>query len=341
VSLSSKTPSGRASVKIPAFLALALALLAVLVFSLGVGAVPLTPIQVLAALTGEPTKASHSAIVWDFRLARVLLVCVCGGALGAAGAGFQGLFRNPLADPYIVGASGGAALGATLSVVFAGESGFGVPIGVAGFVGALAAVFIVYTLAETSGYGSVAALLLAGAAFSTMLSAIVSLLLLINDRALQEVFAWLLGGFGGRSWPQLWQALLIAPIGIVALWAMARPLDALATGEDGAQALGLNLRWARFVIIAGASLATAAAVAAGGLIGFVGLIAPHLARPLFGAGHARLIPASMLLGALLLLLADGLARTLLAPIELPVGVFTALLGGPFFLILLRQRGRLA
>ncbi len=323
----------------PAYFVLILTVLVVLVISLGVGAVPLTPAQVIAALAGASIKASHSAIVWDFRLARVLLVCVCGGALGAAGAGFQGLFRNPLADPYIVGASGGAALGATLSVVWAGHSGINVPIGVAGFFGALAAVFIVYALTETSGYGSVAALLLAGAAFSTMLSAIVSLLLLLNDEALREVFAWLLGGFGGRSWPHLQQALLIAPLGVAALWWMARPLDALATGEDPAQALGLNLRWARFVIIASASLATAAAVAGGGIIGFVGLIAPHLARPLFGAGHARLIPASILMGALLLLLADGLARTLLAPIELPVGVFTALLGGPFFLILLRRQGR--
>lgn len=325
--------------QLQAFLILILTVLIVLVINLGVGAVPLTPTQVIAALAGASVKASHSAIVWDFRLARVLLVGVCGAALGAAGAGFQGLFRNPLADPYIVGASSGAALGATLSVVWAGHSRIDVPIGVAGFVGALAAVFIVYTAAEASSYGSVAALLLAGAAFSTMLSAIVSLLLLLNDEALREVFAWLLGGFGGRSWPHLQQALFIAPLGVAVLWWMARPLDALATGEDHAQALGLNLRWARFVIIASASLATAAAVAGGGIIGFVGLIAPHLARPLFGAGHARLIPASMLMGALLLLLSDGLARTLLAPIELPVGVFTALLGGPFFLILLRRRGR--
>ncbi len=329
----------RAFGQLPAYMVLTLILLVVFVISLGVGAVSMTPTQVIAALVGHPLKASHTAIVWDFRLARILLVCVCGGALGASGAGFQGLFRNPLADPYIVGASGGAALGATLSVMFAGKLGLSVPIGVAGFIGALIAVLSVYTLAETSGYGSVAALLLAGAAFSTILSAIVSLLLLLNDQALQTVFAWLLGGFAGRSWPHLWQVLLIAPIGSLVLWMMARPLDALTTGEDGAQALGLNLRWARFVIIAAASLATAAAVAGGGLIGFVGLIAPHLARPVFGAGHARLIPASMLIGALLLLLADGLARSVLAPLELPVGVFTALLGGPFFLILLRQRGR--
>lgn len=199
--------------------------------SLGVGAVPLTAGQVIAALKGTPIKASHSAIVWDFRLARGLLVCLCGAALSAAGVGFQGLFRNPLADPYIVGASSGAALGATLSVVFAGSSETSIPLNIAAFIGSLGAVFLVYLLAETSGFGSIAALLLAGAALSTMLSAIVSLLLILNDQALHEVFAWLLGGFGGRSWNHLEQTVWIAPLGIATLWLMSRPLDALTAGE--------------------------------------------------------------------------------------------------------------
>jgi iron complex transport system permease protein len=320
------------------FLLLVLALLAGLVLSLGVGAVALPPGQVFAALTGSPLKESHTAIIWDFRLARVLLVSLCGAALAAAGVGFQGLFRNPLADPYIVGASSGAALGAALSVVLAQRSGMSVPIGAAAFIGALCAVFAAHLLAEASGFGSIAALLLSGAALGSMLSAAASLLLLLNDEALREVFSWLLGGFGGRSWPQLSQTALIAPIGMAVLWLMARPLDALAAGEDSARALGLDLRWARFVIITGASLATAAAVSAGGIIGFVGLIAPHLARHMFGAGHAKLIPAAMLVGALLLLFADDLARGLLPPLELPVGVLTALLGGPFFFIIFRARG---
>jgi iron complex transport system permease protein len=320
---------------------LASVLLAGLVISLGVGAVALTPAQVAAALSGSPFKESHTAIVWDFRLARVLLVSLCGAALAAAGTGFQGLFRNPLADPYIVGASGGAALGATLSVVLAKATGLALPIGAAAFLGALCAVFVASLLAEASGSGSIAALLLSGAALSSMLSAGVSLLLLLNDEALREIFAWLLGGFGGRSWPHLHQTLLIAPIGMAALWLMARPLDALAAGEDGARALGLDLRWARFVVITAASLATAAAVSAGGIIGFVGLVAPHLARQIFGAGHTRLMPAAMLAGALLLLFADGLARGLLSPLELPVGVLTALLGGPFFFAIFRARSRAA
>jgi iron complex transport system permease protein len=320
-------------------LLLSLTVLLGLVISLGVGAVRLTPKEVFAALTGTPIKTFHSTIVWDFRLARGLLVCLCGAALSAAGVGFQGLFRNPLADPYIVGASSGAALGATLSVVLTHSSEMSLPINIAAFIGSLSAVFLVYLLTESSGFGSIAALLLAGAALSTMLSAIVSLLLILNDQALREVFAWLLGGFGGRSWNHLEQTVWVALIGIAALWLMSRPLDALAGGEDSAHALGLNLHWARFVIVGGASLATAAAVSAAGIIGFIGLISPHIARSLFGAGHAYLFPASMLIGMLLLLFADCLARGILPPLELPVGVLTALLGAPFFLFMLRWRGR--
>jgi len=318
-------------------LALLIVLLAVALLSLGVGAVSLTPAETFSALTGNPAKASHHPIVWDFRLARVLLAILCGASLSSAGVGFQGLFRNPLADPYIVGASGGAALGATLSAIFRG-SAFAVPMGVGAFFGSLLAVIIVFLIAEVSNFGSIAGLLLAGAAMSTMLSALVSLLLLLSDEVLHGVFFWLMGGFSGRSWSHLQQALWIAPLGISIVWIMSRSLDALATGEESAQALGLDLRRARIIIVVGASLATAAAVAVSGVIGFVGLIAPHLARKMVGATHARLLPVAMLLGGILLVFSDTLARTLMAPMEMPVGIFTALLGGPFFLYLLRSGG---
>jgi iron complex transport system permease protein len=260
------------------------------------------------------------------------LVILCGSALASAGAAFQGLFRNPLADPYIVGASGGAALGATLAVVF----GKAIPIGAAGFLGALAAVMVVYAIAETSNYGSMVSLLLAGAAMSTMLSGIVSLLVSMSNQVLHEVFAWLMGGFAGRSWSHLTQASIAALLGLAITLPMSRALDALSAGESSAEALGLDLRRARLLIVIGASLSTAAAVSASGIIGFIGLIAPHVARRLVGASHAVVIPASMLLGSILLLIADDVARTIAAPLELPVGVFTALLGGPFFLYLLRN-----
>ena len=314
------------------FIGLAALLFIGSLLSLGMGAVNISPSETLAALSGNPIKPSHLTILWDFRVARVLLVILCGSALASAGAAFQGLFRNPLADPYIVGASGGAALGATLSVVFDRT----VPIGVAGFLGALGAVLLVYAIAEASNFGSVVSLLLAGAAMSTMLSAIVSLLLILSDEVLHEIFSWLMGGFSGRSWSHLTQASVAAFLGIAIILPMSRALDALSAGESSAEALGLDLRRARLLIVIGASLATAAAVSASGIIGFVGLIAPHLARRLVGASHAVVIPASMLLGSILLLVADDLARTIAAPLELPVGVFTALLGGPFFLYLLRK-----
>ncbi len=303
--------------------------------SLGVGAIKLAPGEVIASLLRKSSRAVNETIIWDFRLARLLLVCVCGAALASAGTAFQGLFRNPLADPFIVGASGGAALGATLSVLIS-NNGIKVPISLAGFMGSIIAVLIVYSIAEFSNYGSVTALILAGTAMSTLLSAIVSLLLILSDEVMHEIFAWLMGGFSGRSWSHLHNAILVAPVGIAIIWLMARPLDALTSGEESAQSMGLNLRQTRLIIVIGASLATAAAVAASGIIGFIGLIAPHLARNLVGAKHSILIPTSMLIGALLLLFSDALARTLMAPIELPVGIFTALLGGPFFLYLLRK-----
>lgn len=311
-------------------LVLALGLVGVL--SLGVGAVNLTPEQVLRALFGpyDPSYATDATIIWDLRLARALLAALVGAGLAGAGAAFQGMFRNPLADPFVVGASGGAALGATLAII--GQAELLVPL--AAFAGALLAVVLVYIIATASGAATATALLLAGAALSTLLSALVSLVMLLNDQELHEIFAWLLGGFSGRSWPHLLLSAPLLLIGLALLWLLARPLDALTSGDETARSLGLPIGVARGVIVAAASLVTAAAVAAGGIIGFVGLAAPHISRRFCGASHARLIPASALVGALLLLIADCAARTVAAPLELPVGVLTALVGGPFLLWLL-------
>ena len=317
-------------------------LVIVIVLSLGVGAVSLPPRRVFDALLqpSDPrVKPTDISIVRDLRLARVLLAALIGAGLAAAGAAFQGLFRNPLADPYVVGASGGAALGASVAIVVGLTwrfAGFG-PVPLAAFAGSLLAVFLVYFIAEVGGKASAITLLLAGAALSTLLSAITSLLMLVRDSTLHEVFAWTMGGLSGRSWPHLWSSGPYLLVGLGALWLLARPLDALACGEETAESLGLPLAQARGALVAAASLTTAAAVASGGIIGFVGLVAPHAARLLFGAAHHRLIPASALLGALLLVLADDLARTILAPIELPVGIVTSLLGGTFFLYLLKTR----
>jgi iron complex transport system permease protein len=323
-------------------LGLLVLLLAALVLSLGVGAVYVPPRQVLHALLGSPdARPTDVAIVRDLRLARVLLAALIGAGLSVSGAAFQGLFRNPLADPFVVGASGGAALGATLAIVLGLNwrfAGFG-PVPLAAFAGALLAVFVVYNVAQVGGQTTAIALLLAGAALSTLLSAMVSLLMLLSDETLHEVFTWVMGGLSGRSWPHLWSSGPYLLAGVALLWLAARPLDALACGEETAQSLGLSLTYARGIVVGAASLATAAAVAAGGVIGFVGLVAPHIARLLFGATHRRVIPASALIGMLLLLLADDLARTAIAPVELPVGVVTSLLGGTFFLYLLKARQR--
>ncbi len=300
----------------------------------------LTPKETLSALFNSALKESHGTIIREFRLPRVLLVALCGAALAMAGVGFQGLFRNPLADPYVVGASGGAALGATLAVMFRFAQP-SVPIGIGAFIGSMLAVLVVFAISEFSHFGSIAGLLLAGSAMSAMLTAVVSMLLMMNEEVLHGIYAWLLGSFADASWGQLKQAAVLAPPAIIIVWLMARSMDALAAGEETAQSLGLNLRRARLLIVIGSSLATAAAVSVSGIIGFVGLIAPHLARSLVGANHKNMIPVSLLMGSLLLVAADDLARTLLAPVEMPVGIFTALLGGPFFLYLMKRGERRA
>lgn len=311
-----------------------------LVISLGVGAVQVPVEQMLSALFGRPDRALRAAdltIIWDLRLPRAVLAALVGAGLAGAGGAFQSMFRNPLADPFVIGASGGAALGATLAIVLAGNGPLrGVSTSLAAFVGALGAVFLVYLLAASSGE-TISALLLAGATLSTSLSAVVSLLMLLNDQKLQEIFAWLMGSFSGRSWPQLWASGPLILIGLGLLWLLARPLDALATGDDSARSLGLPLEQARVAIVCAASLVTAAAVASCGIIGFVGLIAPYIGRLLVGTGYRRLLPISALIGALMLLATDSLARSLMPPLELPVGIFTALIGGPSFLWLLRRR----
>lgn len=320
------------------------ALVGITVLSIGVGAVSLTPETVVRVLragshASPPGDSIAHSIVWHLRLPRALLAVLIGGGLGAAGAAFQGLFRNPLADPYTVGASSGAALGATLAIAFRwseGGAGFG-PVPLAAFVGSLGAVAAVYAIAQVGGRTPVIALLLAGAAMSTMLGAMVSLVAMLNDRALHEVFSWLLGGLGGRSWPHLQASGPYLIAGPIAFLFLARPLDALACGEVTAVTLGLPLTRTRGLIVGLASLVTAAAVAVAGTIGFVGLIAPHLARLIFGATHERVLPASVVIGAMLLVLADDVARTVIAPVELPVGIITALLGGPFFLYILKTR----
>jgi iron complex transport system permease protein len=296
-----------------------LALVAAALAGLKLGAVDL-PWTALPGLLTAGDGGVEAVIVRDLRLPRVLLAMLVGAGLAGAGAAYQALFRNPLAEPFVIGASSGAALGATTLLV-TGVAVALVPL--AAFGGALAAVVLVY--------------LLAGAAVTTVLDAAVSLVMIVEDQSLHAVFGWLLGGFASARWDQLaWGAPMILA-GIAWIWLLARPLDALSLGDETARSLGLSPLQGRVSVVAAASLATAAAVSVAGIIGFVGLMAPHAARLLFGARHRLLVPASCLLGALLVVAADLAARTVAVPREVPVGVVTALVGGPFFLYLLRSR----
>ena len=312
--------------------------------SLGVGAVTIPAervLQILGSTAVEQDPSTDATIVWDLRLPRILLAGLIGGGLGAAGAGYQGLFRNPLVDPFIIGTSSGAALGATLAIV-AGlrESVLGMgAVSTAALLGALSAVAVAYSIASIGGRVSIPSLLLAGVALSSFIGALVSLLIYWSHEKVITILGWLMGSLSGRGWSVLGTTTPMVLAGAFVLWLQSRALDSLAFGEETAASLGLRLGRLRVIVVVAASLATAAGVAAGGIIGFVGLVSPHVARLLVGARHAILIPASALLGAFLLVLADDLARTIAAPNELPIGVMTALLGSPFFLALLNTQGR--
>lgn len=320
-----------------AYAALILCLVMVAVLALSVGAVRLSPGAVIGALSGAGNDPVSRAIVVELRLPRICLGAVVGAGLGAAGAAYQALFRNPLADPFVVGASSGAAAGATL-VIVSGWAGSAVGVGPASlgaFLGAIGAVWLVYAIAAVGRMPAVA-ILLAGAVVSTMLGGFVWLMMALADASLHRIVAWLMGGLAGRGWDAVAGSGTLVMLGTGLLCVLGRPLDAVRCGDDTARSLGLRVGTVTALVLAGASLAVGAAVAAGGVIGFVGLAAPHLARPLVGATHARLLPASALVGSVLLLAADVVARTVVPPLELPIGVVTAILGGPLFLVVLHR-----
>lgn len=320
---------------------LALAVCGAVLIGVAVGPVWLRLDEVIRALGPVGSSADDPlarTIILELRLPRAALAACVGAGLAAAGAAYQGLFRNPLAEPFVIGTASGAALGAA-AVISLGWEGWTPawlsPVPFGAFAGALSAAAVTYLLAASSGSDSVVGLLLTGVAVATLLNAALWVLLTWNDQDLARIVAWLMGSLAGRGWADLGRVWPFLAIGVGGVWLLSRPLDALAEGEETASSLGLRVRLATGAVVALASLATAAAVAAGGIIGFVGLIAPHIARRLVGQTHAWLVPASALLGATLLVLADAAARTLTAPVELPVGVVTAALGGPFFLLLLR------
>jgi cobalamin transport system permease protein len=322
-------------------LALAAALVGTAAGSLLVGSAAIPARRTLALLLGIGPSIERT-ILLELRLPRILLALVVGAGLAGAGTAYQSLFLNPLADPFVIGASSGAALGATCAILagWGWESGWGVgALPLLAFCGALATVSLVYLIGATGTRSSPVSLLLAGAAVSTVAGALVSLLMILHDQSLGVIFNWLLGGLSSATWRQVGYGGPLVGLGLAFLGLLSRPLDALALGDETVESLGLSAVAFRLAIVLAATVATAAAVAMAGIIGFVGLVAPHAARLLVGGRNGRLLPASALLGALLLLLADDAARTLAAPQEIPISILTSLVGGPFFLYLLRRQSR--
>ena len=322
-------------------------LAAAMLVSSFVGAADLNPLATATALldkipfVGLPSSMSplDRAVLFQIRLPRVVLGALVGALLALAGAGYQGVFRNPLVDSGMLGASAGAGLGATLAIVDLSGAGPGV-VPIAAFVGSLSGVAVAYltgTVAsrQTVLGDGVATLLLAGIAVGSFLTAVQTFLLQRSQPDIQAVYSWLLGSLSAATWQQVTSILPYAAVSSVVILLHGRHLDVLAVGDEEARALGLRPAVVRTIVIAACALAAASAVAVSGLIGFVGIVVPHVARRLAGPSYTSVLPLSLLIGAGFLVLADTLARTVLSPAELPIGVVTALIGAPAFVWVLR------
>ncbi|MFD6464432.1 FecCD family ABC transporter permease [Streptomyces goshikiensis] len=325
-------------------LLLAAALAACAVAGLALGPVRIPPGQVLdTVLDGPGRPGAFASIVWDVRMPRVLLGAVVGAGLAVAGTVLQALVRNQLADPFLLGASSGASAGAVAVIVLGAGAGVlgGIGVPLAAFAGSMGALVAVYALARRGGTMTTGRLILAGVAVQYVLSALTSLVLVLaaHPDQMRSVLFWTLGGLGGARWDELALPAVALLLGTGLLIALARPLDLLLAGEEGARTLGLDTGRFRAAVFVLTSLVIGVLVAYSGAIGFVGLMVPHAARMVVGAGHRALLPVAALGGAVFLSLADLLARTAAAPEEIPVGVVTALVGGPFFLWMLRRSTR--
>jgi len=316
-----------------------------------VGAADLNPLATAAALVDRAAPFLHlptslgsldQAVLFQIRLPRVVLGALVGGLLALAGAGYQGVFRNPLVDSGMLGASAGAGLGATLAIVYLGGAGpRAVP--VAAFAGSLTGVLVAYATGAAASRRTVlgdgvATLLLAGIAVGSFLTAAQTFVLQRSASDVQAVYSWLLGSLSAASWQQVITILPYAAVSTVVLLLHGRHLDVLAVGDEEATALGLRPGRTRAIVVTASALAAASAVAVSGLIGFVGIVIPHVARRIAGPAYTSVLPLSLLIGAGFLVLADTLARTVLSPAELPIGVVTAFVGAPAFVWMLRGTG---
>lgn len=333
-----------------AWVVTALALVVALVVGVLIGPVSISPLAVAESLLPHlPLLHLHShvppldaAIVWQLRAPRVVLAALVGAVLAGGGASYQGVFRNPLADPYLLGVAAGAGLGATIVIDSGSFSSLALP--VAAFAGAVLAVAMTYSLGALGGRASEGVpgtsgrvVILAGVAVAALLTALQTYLQQRHTQQIQNIYDWLLGSFSSATWSDVTLVLPYIAVALVVLSLHRRYLDVMRVGEDEAGALGVHVARTRLVIVAAATLGTAAAVSVSGLIGFVGIIVPHLVRLLTRSSYRVILPLSMVGGAAFLVLADVVARTVESPTELPIGVVTAFVGAPFFLLVLRSR----
>ena len=320
-------------------------LLISVLFSLSVGAADITAgevigifaskIPIINRFVGGHYAEEHFTILYYIRLPRIVLAMLVGAALSSGGAAFQSLLRNPMADPYIIGVSSGAALGATLGIILKLNNLIGfMGTSLTAFLGAIITTFLVYGFSRLGHRVSVTTLLLAGIAFSSLASSLISLLMLFNHREIAEIVFWIMGSFSMTTWKDVYLALPGIFLGVFMIYFYSRELNIMALGEENAQSMGVDIERTKKILIFAVSLAASSSVAVSGIIGFVGLMVPHMVRMVVGPDYRFLIPISVLSGSLFLVLTDTLARTLLKPMEIPVGIITACLGGPFFLYIL-------
>lgn len=318
------------------YIALIITLALTVVMSATVGAVHIPFVDILRSLFGRASLKTDRLILFTLRLPRIIEAGLVGMALSVVGVCFQGLLKNPMADPYVLGISSGAATGATIAIVLGLSM---ITMNLFAFVLALVTIFAVYILARKGSKVDMTSMLLAGIAISSFLSAVISFLMMVNHNDMSRIVFWTMGGFSYITWYQIIISAFIIMPGSAVIYAYSRELNAMLTGEESAYHLGIDVERVKRVLLVVGSFITASAVSVSGIIGFVGLIIPHIVRIVVGPDHKTLIPISALVGAIFLILADTLSRVVLAPMEIPVGIVTAAVGGPYFLYLLAKSRR--
>ncbi|NLJ65764.1 MAG: iron chelate uptake ABC transporter family permease subunit [Clostridiales bacterium] len=333
------------------YIALLITLFVVVLFSCSVGAADLSMVDAFKIiiqklpfvgqiLIEEPITNTMVSIIWRIRMPRILLAGIVGAALAFSGTIYQGLFKNPMAESFVLGVSAGAALGGAIGMILGISRVMGIGgTGLMAFTGALLTTYLVYQLGRTGGRVSMTSLLLAGMAINFMLSAAISLLMIFNRQRMDNIIMWTMGSFANSTWGKVVLAFITVIAGMLVTRFFARDLNVLLMGEEEAKHLGIDVERTKKILLALSSFIAAMAVAVSGIIGFVGLIVPHAIRLVMGPDHRVLLPYSAVVGSIFLIIADTMARTLVSPLEIPVGIITALAGAPFFLYLLSRKKR--